>query len=291
MDIDFKAVMIAVGAFLILTVLIHGAVHAWREHRRKHYVKPKSASDQMTREEVNDILIGDDIIGGPRPAKSANIDVPVLDPTSSKTKETEDSSSATPGSKVTAEVRRDSMNRSRKPPRSQAKVKKFEVGRRKKKRQEAAEAIDPDEIIFLHVLGSSGSSIGGQQIKQLMYEHKLKFEHVNGKSVDEGWIFRAVDPETEELKFQVGQSQYPGTFPNNLDSLSTEGLALMMRLDSNSDSLLNTFDEMLDLANAATQRLSGRLVDDDRNRMTDQTTAHLRRRVAEVSRKQLMSAV
>ena len=34
MEVDFKTVMIAVGAFLIVAILVHGLVQFWRERRR-----------------------------------------------------------------------------------------------------------------------------------------------------------------------------------------------------------------------------------------------------------------
>lgn len=292
MDIDFRTVMIAVGAFLILAVLVHGAVQFWRERRRNFHFKDKSDSENLTREEVDKILRGDDIIGPPRLAQSTNIEVPIVHQEKVARPATD---TATQSRTYTAKAEQTQPRRNvrqRKPPKQQSHIAKLDVTKRKAKRkkEQAANLIDPDEIVYMLVLGSSDRAVGGEQVGQLMYEHNLTVEQVD-ENVENGWIFRSKDPETERVKFQVGQSLYPGSFPtSDLSALRTEGLLLMMQLNSESDSLLSTFDEMLALAEDAKKKLNAQLVDNDRNRMTDQTTAHLRRRVAEVSRKQLMSA-
>lgn len=292
MDLDFRTVMIAIGALLILAVLVHGAVQFWRERRRNFHFKDKSESENLTREEVDKILRGEDIIGQPRPARSTNIEVPVVHQEKVGLT-TKDSSTKT--SDESSKVSRTQPHRSlrpRKPPKQQSQIAKLDVTKRKAKRKkdQAANLIDPDEIVYMLVLGSSERAVGGEQVGQLMYEHNLTVEQVD-EDAQNGWIFRSKDPETERVKFQVGQSLYPGSFPtSDLSTLRTEGLLLMMQLNNESDSLLSTFDEMLALAEDAKKKLNAQLVDNDRNRMTDQTTAHLRRRVAEVSRKQLMSA-
>lgn len=126
---------------------------------------------------------------------------------------------------------------------------------------------DDERLIVLYVVAPRGERLVGARIAESFARHGL--EH---GSLD---IYHAGDSEGRTV-FSVANVVEPGTFdPATMDTLSTPGLALFMRLPG-PQAGETAFDRMVRTARALADELGAQVLDGDHSTLTRQTEQHLR---------------
>ena len=90
--------------------------------------------------------------------------------------------------------------------------------------------------------------------------------------------------------FSAANVLAPGHFePAGMSTLSSPGIAMFMRLPG-PESPVDTFQQMLDAATTVAENLNGMLCDETRSTLTPQSINHLRERIADFGRRQMLKA-
>ncbi len=90
--------------------------------------------------------------------------------------------------------------------------------------------------------------------------------------------------------FSAANVLAPGDFePARMETLSSPGIAMFMRLPG-PESPGDAFQQMLDAATTVAEELDGTLCDETRSHLTPQSINHLRERIADFARRQLLKA-
>ena len=90
--------------------------------------------------------------------------------------------------------------------------------------------------------------------------------------------------------FSAANVLAPGDFePASMDTLSSPGIAMFMRLPG-PESPADAFQQMLDAATTVAEDLDGTLCDETRSHLTPQSINHLRERIADFGRRQMLKA-
>ena len=90
--------------------------------------------------------------------------------------------------------------------------------------------------------------------------------------------------------FSAANVLAPGYFEaEHMESMSSPGIAMFMRLPGPDDPA-NAFQQMLDAARSVADHLDGRLCDESRSTLTPQSINHLRERIADFGRRQMLKA-
>ncbi len=90
--------------------------------------------------------------------------------------------------------------------------------------------------------------------------------------------------------FSAANVLAPGDFePARMDTLSSPGIAMFMRLPG-PESPADAFQQMLDAATTVAEDLDGTLCDETRSHLTPQSINHLRERIADFGRRQMLKA-
>lgn len=128
-----------------------------------------------------------------------------------------------------------------------------------------------DKVVVLHVLAPHGSSFQGLDIRAALISEGL----VLGS---DGFFCRR-DERNSCTKWRVANMLRPGTFDvANFEACQTPGLTLFMAMPG-PFSFLDAFDDLIDTGKRLTERLSGTLADERRNRINDQIIAFEREAV------------
>lgn len=139
--------------------------------------------------------------------------------------------------------------------------------------------------IVMTVMARTGEHFSGLALRQALEGAELFHGEMN--------IFHRHeeprDPATPTL-FSCANVLAPGDFePERMDSLSSPGVAMFMRLPG-PDHPSDAFQQMLDAAKAVADDLDGTLCDESRSTLTPQSINHLRERIADFRRRQMLKA-
>ncbi|MEM7217240.1 MAG: cell division protein ZipA C-terminal FtsZ-binding domain-containing protein [Pseudomonadota bacterium] len=136
----------------------------------------------------------------------------------------------------------------------------------------------PEELVVLTVLAKS-RPFQGCDLLELFLRNGIKFGDMN--------IFHRVDPATKANQYSVASAEEPGVFDlRAMDSQEFRGLCFFMRLPG-PGAPTKIFTDMLTVAEKLAKQLDGEVCDEQRNRLTRQSTEHYRQRVAEFTRRHL----
>nr|VFJ42760.1 MAG: cell division protein ZipA [Candidatus Kentron sp. FW] len=149
--------------------------------------------------------------------------------------------------------------------------------------EKASPAVKKELFIALTIIARPSRQFAGTEIHEQMEKVDMRlgdmqiFHH-----------FGMADQQTEQPVFSVADILEPGTFsPDEIENHSTKGLALFMKLPGPMDGLV-AFELMLNTAQQLAKALDGELCDDTRSTLTTQSANHLRERIEELKRKQLV---
>lgn len=121
------------------------------------------------------------------------------------------------------------------------------------------------EVVY--VIAPAGERFVGARLQELFANQGLQHGEME--------IFHKHDAEGRAL-FSIANLIEPGTFdPATMDTLSTPGLALFVRLPGPTSAEI-AFDRMIATARALADTLEGRVLDQQHSTMTRQTEQHLR---------------
>lgn len=138
-------------------------------------------------------------------------------------------------------------------------------------------------FITLTIIAKSDQRFGGREIREQFEKVDMRLGHMQVFH-----HFGMADQQTEQPVFSGADILEPGTFdPDHIDGHSTKGLALFMQLPGPLDGRV-AFELMLNVAQQLAKSLDGDLCDDTRSTLTTQSANHLRERIEESKRKQLV---
>ncbi len=139
--------------------------------------------------------------------------------------------------------------------------------------------------IVMTVMARSGERFSGEALRHA-------FESADLYHGDMNIFHRHEQPEDRSTPtlFSAANVLAPGYFePSGMDTLSSPGIALFMRLPG-PRSPIDTFQQMLDAATTVAENLDGKLCDETRSTLTPQSINHLRERIADFGRRQMLKA-
>jgi cell division protein ZipA len=148
---------------------------------------------------------------------------------------------------------------------------------------------DPESVEELHivmtVMAREGEKFSGNALRHALESADLYHGEMN--------IFhRHEQPEDHRSPtlFSAANVLAPGYFePARMDTLSSPGIAMFMRLPG-PEKPVDAFQQMLDAARTVAQDLNGTLCDETRSTLTPQSINHLRERIADFGRRQMLKA-
>jgi len=139
--------------------------------------------------------------------------------------------------------------------------------------------------IVMTVMARSGERFAGEALR-----HAL--EHVDLYHGDMNIFHRhehPKDPATPTL-FSAANVLAPGDFePARMDAQTSPGIAMFMRLPGPQQPA-DAFQQMLDAAKTVADDLNGTLCDETRSTLTPQSINHLRERISDFRRRQMLKA-
>jgi len=154
------------------------------------------------------------------------------------------------------------------------------------RRASDAPARSAEELhIVMTVMARRGEHFSGPALRQALEGAELFHGEMNIFHRHE----KPSDPATPTL-FSCANVLAPGDFePERMDSLSSPGVAMFMRLPG-PDHPTDAFQQMLDAAKSVADDLDGTLCDESRSTLTPQSINHLRERIADFRRRQMLKA-
>jgi|GEM_PF-991121 len=148
-----------------------------------------------------------------------------------------------------------------------------------------SQANDEELHIVMTVMAGSGAQFSGAALRHALERVRLYHGEMS--------IFhRHEEPEDQHSRvlFSVANVLAPGTFePAGMDALSSPGIAMFMRLPG-PEHPADAFQQMLEAAKSVAQELDGKVCDESRSTLTPQSINHLRERIADFSRRQMIKA-
>lgn len=145
-------------------------------------------------------------------------------------------------------------------------------------RREPAIPAPPKMTVALTVVAPRGQSFQGAAIQTAVLE--LGFQ------LSAQGLFDYVPANSDDPIFSMAHLRQPGSFDQNaLDALTTPGLLLFMNLPGPMEEI-QALEQLVVTADQLAQALGGMICDERRNRLTNQSLAHLRSAVAEFQRQQ-----
>jgi cell division protein ZipA len=140
---------------------------------------------------------------------------------------------------------------------------------------------EPEEVLIINIMASKGEMFNGSELLDIVLKCGLRYGSMD--------IFHRYSDTKGEgaLLFSMANMVRPGTFDlDTMDEFSTPGISLFMTLPIDADSM-QSFDLMVETAQAIAQTLHGELKDEQRSAMTKQTLEHSRQRIRDFERKKL----
>lgn len=145
----------------------------------------------------------------------------------------------------------------------------------------AAPQAEPEEVLIINIMAPKGDMFNGSELLDIVLKCGLRYGSMD--------IFhRYSDTKgAGALLFSMANMVRPGTFDlDAMDEFATPGVSLFMTLPIDADSM-QSFDLMVETAQAISQTLGGELKDEQRSAMTRQTLEHCRQRISDFERKKL----
>lgn len=142
---------------------------------------------------------------------------------------------------------------------------------------------DQGLVIALTVMAREGERFPGNRLRGALEEQGLRWGDMQ--------IFHRydADPRAPRL-FSVANVLAPGTFDlAEMAGMSSPGLAFFMQLPGPADPT-EAFQRMLDSARALAESLDGVVCDETRSTLTSQSINHLRERISDFGRRQMLKA-
>jgi len=137
---------------------------------------------------------------------------------------------------------------------------------------------DP-EVIVINVLARNGSKFAGNDLMEAFLRNGLKFGDMN--------IFHRVQPASKEVQFSVASAIEPGTFDlSAMEGFRTPGVSFFMQMPGPGQPL-EVFEDMLAVTRDVAASLGADLKDEQLSVMTSQTIQHCRSRIEDYSRKRM----
>ena len=141
-------------------------------------------------------------------------------------------------------------------------------------RQAGEEDADPDKkLVVLHVMAKRPQAFKGPGIMDLVRELDLEYDdmHIFHKKVKRLRGRKAI--------YSVLNAVKPGTFDlDSMDQFETPGISFVMNLPGPENGL-KAFNIMHEAAKRTSEYLQGEVFDESRNRLSQQTVAHLQEEV------------
>jgi cell division protein ZipA len=142
-----------------------------------------------------------------------------------------------------------------------------------------------EEVIVLNLMARSGEVFGGVELDKALTSCGIRFGDMNIYHRFEQHVGRG------SLLFSLANVVEPGFFdPDNLDSFSTPGVCMFMKLPGPKRSM-HSFELMVECGRKIVSLLDGELKDEHHCVMTQQTIEHYRQRVLDFDRKFLSQRV
>ena len=145
----------------------------------------------------------------------------------------------------------------------------------------AAPQTEPEEVLIINIMAPKGDMFNGSELLDIVLKCGLRYGSMD--------IFHRYSDTKGEgaLLFSMANMVRPGTFDlDTMDEFSTPGVSLFITLPIDADSM-QSFDLMVETAQAISQTLNGELKDEQRSAMTKQTLEHSRQRIRDFERKKL----
>lgn len=145
----------------------------------------------------------------------------------------------------------------------------------------AAPQAEPEEVLIINIMAPKGDVFKGADLLDIVLKCGLRYGSMD--------IFHRYSDTKGEgaLLFSMANMVRPGTFDlDAMDEFTTPGISLFMTLPIDADSM-QSFDLMVETAQAISQTLGGELKDEQRSAMTRQTVEHCRQRISDFERKKL----
>ncbi|MET0356014.1 MAG: cell division protein ZipA [Cellvibrio sp.] len=145
----------------------------------------------------------------------------------------------------------------------------------------AAPQTEPEEVLIINIMAPKGEAFNGSELLDIVLKCGLRYGSMD--------IFHRYSDTKGEgaLLFSMANMVRPGTFDlEAMDEFTTPGVSLFMTLPIDADSM-QSFDLMVETAQAISQTLHGELKDEQRSAMTKQTLEHSRQRIRDFERKKL----
>ena len=139
--------------------------------------------------------------------------------------------------------------------------------------------------IVMTVMARSGERFAGEALRHALEHADLYHGDMNIFHRHE----QPEDPATPTL-FSAANVMAPGHFePARMDDQTSPGIAMFMRLPGPQQPS-DAFQQMLDAAKTVAEDLNGTLCDETRSTLTPQSINHLRERIADFRRRQMLKA-
>ena len=152
-------------------------------------------------------------------------------------------------------------------------------------RRRAPSAAAEELHIVMTVMAKSGNRFSGEALREALERANFCHGEMNIFHRHE----QPADPTTPTL-FSVANVLAPGYFePERMNTFSSPGIAMFMRLPG-PEHPSDAFQKMLDAAKIVAEDLDGTLCDESRSTLTPQSINHLRERIADFGRRQMLKA-
>jgi cell division protein ZipA len=145
----------------------------------------------------------------------------------------------------------------------------------------AAPQAEPEEVLIINIMAQKGEVFNGSDLLDIVLKCGLRYGDMD--------IFHRYSDTKGNgaLLFSMANMVKPGTYDlDAMDEFTTPGVTLFMTLPIDADSM-QSFDLMVETAQAISQTLKGELKDEQRSAMTKQTLEHCRQRISDFERKKL----
>jgi len=161
-----------------------------------------------------------------------------------------------------------------------------EADKRPRGAQKSDSAQSAEELhVVMTVMARRGESFSGDALRHA-------FERADLYHGDMNIFHRHEEPRDHRTPtlFSAANVLAPGHFePVGMEKLSSPGIAMFMRLPG-PDSPVDAFQQMLEAAKTVAEDLDGTLCDETRSTLTPQSINHLRERIADFGRRQMLKA-
>ena len=145
--------------------------------------------------------------------------------------------------------------------------------------EETNQVADAEDLIIINVFGLNKSVFEGSDLVEIFMRKGMKYGYMS--------IFHRLEPMTKSIQFSVASALEPGCFElSEIDTYQTPGVSLFLQLPGPLNAI-NSFEDMLAVAQDIAATLGGDLRDESMSVMTVQTIEHCRLRIHDHARKRM----